>query len=400
MVANITSGADFADMVAYALGRDEPDKKAKILCASDGILLTDTEDFRTVARLFEAYSLRGDHQLRDPLKHISLSWHARDGTRLTDELMLKVMREYMKLMGIEDTEYFATRHHDKKHPHLHFMFSRVNRKGEVIDDSNERERSRKACLYLTKKYGFYISSGKESVNRDRLRGKDKAKYAIYDKVVKCKDEAKNWEEFNDKLKAEGIAMKFRYNNATGKVMGISFSDGKLSFSGSQLDRSLTLPKLTEKFGDYYQQTHNSVEQFYNNYRERLYDINYLDAWYRCEKKYPDWKTSFPGNKLPKFNYPSIPSLLSSVDLQKFNTEEFHTPSDDGKFSYIALDLLLTVLLQPYSPQMAVGSGGGGGGNDKGWRDLDDDDKEKYKYRFLNNHQVTASKPKIGYKPRR
>lgn len=183
-------------------------------------------------------------------------------------------------------------------------------------------------------------------------------------------------------------------------MGISFSDGKLSFSGSQLDRSLTLPKLTEKFGDYYQQTHNSVEQFYNNYRERLYDINYLDAWYRCEKKYPDWKTSFPGNKLPKFNYPSIPSLLSSVDLQKFNTEEFHTPSDDGKFSYIALDLLLTVLLQPYSPQMAVGSGGGGGGNDKGWRDLDDDDKEKYKYRFLNNHQVTASKPKIGYKPRR
>ena len=248
MVANITSGADFADMVAYALGRDEPDKKAKILCASDGILLTDTEDYRTVARLFEAYSLRGDHQLRDPLKHISLSWHARDGTRLTDELMLKVMREYMKLMGIEDTEYFATRHHDKKHPHLHFMFSRVNRKGEVIDASNERERSRKACLYLTKKYGFYISSGKESVNRDRLRGKDKAKYAIYDKVVKCKDKAKNWEEFNDKLKAEGIAMKFRYNNATGKVMGISFSDGKLSFSGSQLDRSLTLPKLTEKFG--------------------------------------------------------------------------------------------------------------------------------------------------------
>lgn len=228
MVANITSGADFADMVAYALGRDEPDKKAKILCASDGILLTDTEDYRTVARLFEAYSLRGDHQLRDPLKHISLSWHARDGTRLTDELMLKVMREYMKLMGIEDTEYFATRHHDKKHPHLHFMFSRVNRKGEVIDASNERERSRKACLYLTKKYGFYISSGKESVNRDRLRGKDKAKYAIYDKVVKCKDKAKNWEEFNDKLKAEGIAMKFRYNNATGKVMGISFSDGKLS----------------------------------------------------------------------------------------------------------------------------------------------------------------------------
>src|SRR5574344_466684 len=80
MVANITSGADFADMVAYALGRDEPDKKAQILCASDGILLTDTEDYRTVARLFEAYSLRGDHQLRDPLKHISLSWHARDGT--------------------------------------------------------------------------------------------------------------------------------------------------------------------------------------------------------------------------------------------------------------------------------------------------------------------------------
>ena len=148
MVANITSGADFADMVAYALGRDEPDKKAKILCASDGILLTDTEDYRTVARLFEAYSLRGDHQLRDPLKHISLSWHARDGTRLTDELMLKVMREYMKLMGIEDTEYFATRHHDKKHPHLHFMFSRVNRKGEVIDASNERERSRKACTFL------------------------------------------------------------------------------------------------------------------------------------------------------------------------------------------------------------------------------------------------------------
>ena len=124
------------------------------------------------------------------------------------------------------------------------------------------------CKYLTKKYGLYISAGKMNVNRDKLRGREKQKYQFYDKVMRCKAQSADWQQFDKALRAEGLKLRFHYNNVNGKLMGIVFTDGKYTFSGKQLDNELKLSALTEKFGDLKQITHDNVHDWYEDYRQQ------------------------------------------------------------------------------------------------------------------------------------
>ena len=83
-------------------------------------------------------------------------------------------------MGIRDTQFIIARHTDRKHPHCHIVFNRVDNNGKTISDKNDRYRNEKVCKELTEKYGLYMADGKEHVNTERLRPHDRAKYDIYE----------------------------------------------------------------------------------------------------------------------------------------------------------------------------------------------------------------------------
>ena len=78
-------------------------------------------------------------------------------------------------------------------------------------------------------------------------------------------------------------------------------------------------------------------------------------------------------------HPTICCLTCPWNTRAIFKNEYEN-SKDGKTSFIGLELLCDLLLQPYAPQLSIG-GGGGGGNNRGWRDLDDEDKEKNRFRF-------------------
>ena len=139
-----------------------------------------------------------------------------------------------------------TRHYDTDHDHAHLMCSMVDRDGHVISTAYEKERNARICKYLTKKYGLYISAGKMNVNRDKLCGREKLKYQFYDKVMRCKAQSADWQQFDKALRAEGLKLRFHYNNVNGKLMGIVFTDGKYTFSGRQLDNELKLSALKQR----------------------------------------------------------------------------------------------------------------------------------------------------------
>ena len=42
--------------------------------------------------------------------------------RNDDGLMLKIAHNYMKLMGIENTQFIIARHTDRDHPHCHIVY--------------------------------------------------------------------------------------------------------------------------------------------------------------------------------------------------------------------------------------------------------------------------------------
>lgn len=290
MICKIKHGQDFQGCLDYITGKYDKDKKAKVIMHSEGIPLLDN---KTVAQIFEAYATKGSNNIREPVGHYAYSFHKKDGNRATDELIRKIVREHLVLMGIKNTEFIMTRHYDTDHDHAHLMCSMVDRDGHVISTAYEKERNARICKYLTKKYGLYISAGKMNVNRDKLRGREKQKYQFYDKVMRCKAQSADWQQFDKALRAEGLKLRFHYNNVNCKLMGIVFTDGKYTFSGKQLDNELKLSALTEKFGDLKQITHDNVHDWYEDYRQQLHYINDRQGCKAIDHAYPDFDKLFP-----------------------------------------------------------------------------------------------------------
>jgi len=199
-MAKIVKGGSFGGCVRYVTGK----KDVKVL-AAEGVLL---DNKQSIIDSFETQSLLNP-RLGRKVGHISLNFSAQDKGRIDNAFMLKIAGEYMQKMGIVGTQFIVVRHNDREHPHCHIVFNRVDNNGVTISDKNDRMRSVKACQALTEKYGLYIASGKENVNRQQLRDPDSVKYAIYDAVKATLPECKSWSELEHKLSRDGIAVTFK-----------------------------------------------------------------------------------------------------------------------------------------------------------------------------------------------
>jgi hypothetical protein len=98
---------------------------------------------------------------------------------------------------------------------------------------------------LTLKHGLYLSSGKERVNRQQLKGEDKIKYELFDAIRAASKKVKNINELKQVLAKQGIVTYLKYKSGTTEVQGISFSKGEYRFKGSEIDRSLSYAKLSQ-----------------------------------------------------------------------------------------------------------------------------------------------------------
>lgn len=257
MIGKITKGSEFAGCVAYVLRED----KARLL-ASEGVSGTPEE----MAEQFESQTLLND-KVKNTVGHISLSFSPEDGARLRndDRLMVKIAYEYMKQMGIRDTQFIIARHTDRNHPHCHIVFNRVDNNGKTISDKNDRYRNEKVCKALTEKYGLYMADGKEHVNTERLRPHDKAKYDIYEALKQELPKTTSWEQLREALHKQGIMTEFKYSRTGGRVEGVKFIKGKHVFSGSKIDRKFSFANIEKrlernrKFKEKYQQTQHTYE---------------------------------------------------------------------------------------------------------------------------------------------
>ena len=383
MIAKIIPGNSFRHAIDYIQDVFKQDKNSTLVMHSNGLFLLDN---KSIAQCFDSYVQKHDNNLKEPVIHVAISFHPRDKAMLTDGLKQRILSEYMHEMGYDKAEYVVYEHFDKEHPHFHLLLPAVDIDGNKINRSNERFRNKTICRRLTEKYGLYISEGKRNVNRDRLHEKAAAKYSIFDIVSDAKEKTEDWREFYLMLKEHGVTASFHYNNTTGKIMGIVFSDGNYTFSGKQLDRSLTLPKLVELFGDMREIVHESIHLCYDNYQHRLSELNSGNIYGRyiftMLRLFPLWDKIFPKGLPDKFAipYPSVRDFLSRPENRDY--EDAIKESKDGKTAYVPVPIMGIMMMDPYQPQMALaGAGGGSSGGGMPWRDLDDDD-EKWKYRFV------------------
>ncbi|KAA6331880.1 hypothetical protein EZS27_019558 [termite gut metagenome] len=245
MVAKIVQGRGFRGVVNYVLDKN----KAQLLYA-EGVRLKDKD---SIIHSFITQN-QMNPKITKPVAHISLDFSMQDKERLTDKAMVGIALEYMQKMGYENTQYIIARHHDTDHPHVHLVINRIDNEGKRITDKNEKFRSTKICMELTRKYSLYIASGKENVKRERLREPDKTKYEIYDAIKAIIPECRNWNELTAKLQKSSITTEFRYNGDTDKIQGIRFGKNEYTFNGSKIDRTCSYSKID------YQLQQNSREQ--------------------------------------------------------------------------------------------------------------------------------------------
>ena len=240
MIAKIVKGSSFRGVVNYILDKG---KDAKILVC-DSLFV---EDKDTITMSFEAQS-KMNPKVTKPVGHISLALHKEDEHRLTDRAMAGIALEYLKEMGITDTQILIVRHFDKEHPHVHIAFNRIANNGRTISDRNERIRSARICKEITRKYSLYLASGKERVKQHRLKEPDKTKYGLYSILKSEVSRCGNWRQLAANLEKQGVDMRFKYKGKLDEVQGVVFNMNGYSFSGSKIDRRFSYAKIDAALG--------------------------------------------------------------------------------------------------------------------------------------------------------
>lgn len=215
-----------------------------------GATVLDAEGIRTDALQAMVADFDLQRQLRPELEkaagHIALSWSVHDKAKLSDSSMVARAREYLEKMQITATQYLIVRHVDGEHPHLHIVYNRVNYEGKTIPDRFQRQRNAQVCRELTLRHGYYLAPDKGQVNRQRLKGVDRAKYALYDAIKDALRLASSWQELEHLLQNRGIFIDYKLKRGTNQVQGISFRQGELCFKGSALDRSLSYGAISKR----------------------------------------------------------------------------------------------------------------------------------------------------------
>lgn len=351
MMGDLKKRASFARVVNYV---NNP-KKARLIDSKDVRL----DDNTTIARSMQGQADdKPGRKLKNPVYHISLDFAHEDTPKLTDALMVEIAREYMQRMDIVNTQYIVSRHTDREHQHLHIVANRVDNDGNAISASNDCVRNVKICKALTREYGLHFSKGKMNVKRDRLRGKDKVKYQIYDAIKAALPCCNCWSDLCDRLAKQGIGVNFKYNRNEGKIIGVSFTKNEISFSGSRIDRSMSFYKLDRLFGS---RIVEGMEW------QPCMPVNGFDG--RTQSTMQGMATdshasdSFIGQP---------PSAGTEADGNGSTSAE-----SGSNIVQVTIGTLMELCVQPH--QTKVSSGGGGGGNESGWGD-NDNEKDKHKPR--------------------
>jgi len=347
MIAQISTGEGFGGLVNYA---NDIIKKDTVIIASYGVNLSSNA---TITASFKAQA-KARPTIQKIVGHISLSFSPDDQKKLDDEKIAEIAKEYMRRMGIVNTQYVIFRHFDQPHPHIHIVYNRVDNDGNGIKGDTSYTKSAAITKALTREYGLTFGKGKDKVRRERLKGKDAIKYRLYDAITAAVKESVTWDELRKLLAAKDISLDF-VKDKDGNIRGVTFTDSKrnVTFAGSGIDRSLS----------------------FANIDRQMMEITYVDDHQDDDtlRLHQEQEKPFDINEAFDFSLISGGTHQPSMDAAEQQT----TPSDGSSSGSSIGEAIVDVLLQP---NVAPVSSGGGSGTSGGWRDDDDDEKNKNRYK--------------------
>lgn len=271
MIPKISKGSDFGGLVRYLAGPGKSNEHTAqhVMGGSLGytsgaldqaMVAQVSADLRAPSLAFPDAAGKAD------VWHCSLSLAASEGA-LSDAKWQAIAGDFMRGMGFEDpakagVRWVAVRHglSSAGNDHVHIAANLVREDGSRVDTFRDWPRAQAMCNQLEHQHGLEVlasreaGTGRPGVSRAELersaatgRAPDRAELELA--VRRAAGASRGEAEFVRRLRADGLELRPRVDQATGKVTGYAVArSGGPWFGGGKLSRDLTLPRLRSAWG--------------------------------------------------------------------------------------------------------------------------------------------------------
>lgn len=243
MKAKINRGGGFRGIAKYALGDG---KDAEFVAGN----VTGTTPRALSSEFAVSRQLRPD--VTRPVWHTSLALPA--GERLADDQWRAIIDDYMDGMGFDrdNHQFFAVRHQDTTHDHVHVIASRIGLDGSVWHGRWEARKAIDLTQVLEERHGLtrtpgYRQKDEKSLTRGEIEMAVRTEQAPPKKVLQelIKTAAQGNPtvvQFAEKLVMSGVEVRANIAS-TGTLSGFSFGLAGYAFKGSQLGKKFSWKAL-------------------------------------------------------------------------------------------------------------------------------------------------------------
>ena len=251
MIAKTTIGRSFKGCCAYNMQKVEMGKGQVLM--SQGV--RDYELNSMVADFVRQAQM--NPELTRSVWHTAISFDPKDEARLQlqPELMKDVASEYLKGMGLDQSQYVVIQHQDTAHSHFHIIANRVASNGQSISDSHNYNRSEKLLREIEQKHNLTLMKEQGyRLSLEHVPERDRYRLEMRDEVRQSLARSITSAELKADLAQRGIEVIVNRDQA-GKARGLSFErvsqdqngeEIKVAFKGSKLHQTLSLGHIQEQ----------------------------------------------------------------------------------------------------------------------------------------------------------
>jgi len=250
---------DYRRLARYIAAADSPGEKSLMrwctgCLAGDDYTLGNQEAVDTQAM--------NQRTTKEKTYHLIVSFRPEDEARLTPEMFKAIEEEFAKALGFSEHQRHCGVHKNTNNLHMHVAYNMIHperlTRHEPYRDFIKRDL---VCRDLEQRFGLAIDNGrgieKEAPQLNDIAATVEAhtgqqSFEGYTKerrerLLEALDRAADWEQVHAAFARHGMEIK-----PHGNGLVIKDRNGNLAIKASRLDRSLSLSKLTKRFGTYIQ----------------------------------------------------------------------------------------------------------------------------------------------------
>ncbi|MFK7811877.1 MAG: relaxase/mobilization nuclease domain-containing protein [Maribacter sp.] len=170
-----------------------------------------------------------------------LSPTIKDGKRLKNKDLEKIVSKFMKQMKLKDRQSIAFVHRDKSHTHVHLYVNRIDFKGKAYNDSFVGKRSQHAAEMVAQELKLttvkQVQFEREFDTR-RIRIEIKRRHEL----ILEQDKPQNFSEYVKGMASKDITVTPSINKQGG-LQGFRFKFKGQDFKGSEVHRSMSMGNI-------------------------------------------------------------------------------------------------------------------------------------------------------------